>query len=138
MEGKAETLIQEILVGTAFFGGFWTAIELDPNVVIVNQLGKVLATLLTHEAANQYVGFGKTIIMIAFLAGVVGSYTIGRKTGFAAFWVMYAAGALFITVTQLSVLLMVVGFLMGAIAVQMHTDERIQYGGVGPAGRFRR
>lgn len=124
--GAADTLIEEILVSTGFFGGVWTAVELHPNVVLVEALGQILISLGDSGFAASYVASMKALITISFFAGVAGSYAIGGKLGFAGFWCLYLAGALILSWTAAAIWLMILGYLFGLLAVELHTDQSVQ------------
>jgi len=125
MGQKAETLLQEILLGTAFLGGIWVAMEMNPNVVIIEQLGKIIATVGTESQAEKYVGRAKLLLTVSFLVSLAGSFLIGKLPGLAAFGAMWLAGILFFTTPKLAIILLFVGMGLGIYAVHRHTDENI-------------
>ena len=131
MGDKAEFLMDEGLISTAFFGGVWTAIKLNPESVLVHALGQVLAELVGPSTAGSYIAIGELLLLIGFLGVVGGVYVIGRKTGLIAFGVMWLAGYLLVQGSGAGVFLLFLGWGIGALAITVHTDESIG----SPAGR---
>jgi len=124
MGQKTETLFNQFLIGTGFLTGFWHALELNPKIVLVEQLGYAISLIGTQEMANEYVFYGKLALLLVTLAAIPGSYIIGRKLGLAGLVVMYFAGLTFLTATTLSIMLLLLGMVLGVFAIQVHTDER--------------
>lgn len=125
MGKKAEILFQEILVSTAFLGGVWTAIELNPEVVLIEVLGEVLATFAGPEAAASYVAMGRTLLTVGFLFAVLGAFAIGRWLGLGAFGLMWLAGYLIVSGSRAGIALLFIAWGLGAVAILVHTDESL-------------
>lgn len=125
MGDKSEFLFGEALISTAFLGGVWTALQVDPEVVMVEALAEVIAVLAGPDAASQYVFFSNLLLFIGFLVVVGMVFAIGRMTGLVAFGLMWLAGLLFIQESLAGVLLLFMGWGVGALAILMHTDEQV-------------
>jgi len=131
MSEKAEFLMQEGLFSTAFFGGVWSAIKLNPESVLVHALGQVISELVGPATAGSYIALGELLLALGFFGVVGGVYVIGRKVGLIAFGVMWLAGFLLIQGNEAGVFLLFVGWGLGALAIKIHTNETIG----SPSGR---
>ena len=123
MGEEAEFLFSEGLISTAFLGGVWTAIGLDPEVVLIDALGQVLAELAGSGTASSYVAIANIGLFIGFLFVVIGVFAIGGKLGLAGFVSMWISGFLLIHGVILGIVFLFGGWGLGALAILIHTDE---------------
>lgn len=125
MSKKAVTLLNEILITTAFFGGVWTAIEINPEVALIGALGKVMAELIGPATAARYVAWGKLMSTLVFVGSLVGAFFIGRKTALLAFGTLWVAGYLLALQNIVGVYLLIAGYLLGMLSISLHTNARV-------------
>jgi len=91
MTKKSRTYIWQFVIGLGFFSGLWTAVGIDPQVIIFNALGNavytiyadptvrsifivlpvILLTISIHRAYKKGRLFGLISVIIAYLAGVL-------------------------------------------------------------------
>lgn len=133
MGEKADFLMGEGLISTAFLGGVWSAIQVNPESAILRALGQVLAEVAGPATANSYLAFANLVFAIGTVTVVIGVYAIGQKIGLIAFGVMWLSGFLIAQGINAGAYLLLVGWGLGAVAVLVHTDESISP----PAGPVR-
>jgi hypothetical protein len=80
------------LINTAFVGGLYTALKIDPEAVIIDALGQILVELAGPETASSYIAMAELILLRGFLGVIAGVIVIGRIIGLMAFGSMWLAG----------------------------------------------
>lgn len=94
MGKKAEFLLNEALIGTAFVGGLYTALKVDPEAVIIEALGQLLVEFAGPETASSYIAMAELLLLLSFLVVIAGVIVIGRMIGLIAFGLMWLSGFL--------------------------------------------
>lgn len=126
MGKKAEFLLNEALISTAFVGGLYTALRVDPQAVIIDALGRILVELAGPETASSYIAMAELMILVGFLVVIAGVIVIGRIIGLIAFGSMWLAGFLLAQGMAAGILLLFIGWGLGALAVLVHTNENVR------------
>ncbi len=110
-EEISKAFVQEFVLGFGFLSGLWINAGIDPEVEII----KALSTLVQQLAPNPVYSFLFWIVpIIATLASLVGSYSLGGWLGLIAVG-LALLGGIFISST-FGVILLILGIIMGFIA----------------------
>ena len=126
MGEKAEFLLNEALISTAFVGGLYAALKVDPEAVIIDALGRILVEFAGPETASSYIAMAELMLLVGFLVVIAGVIAIGRIIGLIAFGSMWLAGFLFAQGTSAGILFLFIGWGLGAVAVLVHTNENVR------------
>ena len=123
MGSKAEFLWNEALVSTAFAGGLYTALKIDPESVVIDALGQVLITLAGPETASSYIAAAELMFLFGFLAVITLVAVIGRVIGLIGFGSMWLAGFLLAQGFVVGIFFVFLGWGLAALAIFVYTDE---------------
>ncbi len=123
MGSKAEFLWNEALVSTAFAGGLYTALKIDPEAVVIDALGQVLVVLAGPETASSYIATAELMLLFGFLVVFVMTAIIGRVIGLVGFISMWLAGFLLAQGIAVGIFFVFFGWGLAALAIFVHTNE---------------
>lgn len=126
MGKKAEFLLNEALISTAFVGGLYTALKVDPEAVIIEALGRILVEFAGPETASSYIAMAELLLLLSFLVVIAGVIVIGRMIGLIAFGLMWLSGFLLAQGVGAGILFLFSGWGLGALAVLVHTNENVR------------
>lgn len=126
MGKKAEFLWNEALVSTAFAGGLYTALKVNPESVIIEALGQVLAAFVGPGTASSFTTTAELILLFGFVAVIGLVAAIGRVVGVVGFGSMWLAGFLLAQGIVVGIFFVFLGWGLAAFAILVHTDESFQ------------
>jgi hypothetical protein len=104
--------IEDIIIGFGFFSGFWIAIGIDPQDLLVNSILDAFKPLVGSMASTlgfYYWLFG----ILSILFSISLAYVIGKWVGLLAVLFAFIGGLLF---TSVGVYLLLFGVFLGFIA----------------------
>jgi energy-converting hydrogenase Eha subunit E len=113
MAKKSRTYIWQFVIGLGFLSGLWTAIGIDPQVVILDVLGTVANTIYSDPAIRSLFLILPAILL---LLSVFGAYTRGRLPGLISVIVAYLAGLSILVSTMTALVLLGIAIIIGYLA----------------------
>jgi hypothetical protein len=113
MAKKSRTYIWQFVIGLGFLSGLWTAIGIDPQVVILDVLGNAVDTVYSDPAIRSLFLILPAILL---LLSVFGAYTRGRLPGLISVIVAYLAGLSILVSTMTALVLLGIAIIIGYLA----------------------
>jgi hypothetical protein len=118
MTRKSKTYLWQFVIGLGFVSGLWTAIGIDPEEVVLNLLGKVIAAVYPDPAVQiLFLILPTTLLALA----VIGAYRKGRLLGLVAVIMAYGAGLSILLSPRMALVLLTAAIVTGYLA----TDRRL-------------
>ena len=113
MAKKSRTYIWQFVLGLGFLSGFWTAIGIDPQAVILDVLGNVVDTVYSDPALRSLFLILPTFLL---LISILGAYTKGQLPGLISVIVAYLAGLFILVSTVTALVFLGVAIIIGYLA----------------------
>jgi len=109
---RTRKYIWQFVIGFGFLSGLWTAIDIDPEEVLLNVLNRTVETIYPDPNVRTLLLILPALLL---LVSIIGAYKNGRVPGLAAVIVAYGAGlSVLVSITSalhLLLLAIVLGFL---------------------------
>jgi hypothetical protein len=122
MVKKSRTYIWQFVLGLGFLSGLWTAIEINPQEIILNILGTVTESVYSDPAIRFLFIIVPTILLIV---SIVGTYKKGKVLGLISVIVAYFAGLFFIISTATSVIFLCIAIIIGYLATNRKLTKKL-------------
>jgi lysylphosphatidylglycerol synthetase-like protein (DUF2156 family) len=113
MAKRSRTYIWQFTIGLGFFSGFWTAIGIDPEEVILNLIGTTTSEIFPDPTIRHIFIL---LPMILLLISVRGAYKRGKVLGLASVLIAYVAGLSILVALWTSLLLLLAAIVTGYLA----------------------
>jgi hypothetical protein len=113
MAKKSRTYVWQFVIGLGFLSGLWTAIGIDPQVVILDTLGNVAYAFYSDPAVRLIFLILPTCLIII---SILGAYKKGRILGLISVSVAYLAGLLILVSTIPALVFLTIAIITGYLA----------------------
>jgi hypothetical protein len=113
MAKRGRTYIWQFVIGLGFLSGFWIAIGIDPEEVLLNVLGTVSGEIYPDPHVRQ---FFILLPVILLLISVRGAYKRGKSLGLASVLIAYVAGLSILIALWTSLVLLLAAIVTGYLA----------------------
>lgn len=116
MEDNAEIFFNECVIGIGFLSGLWFAIKFDPQAELFKALAEIIKILMPESNLGLFL---LIILVLILVSSIFMAYNMGGELGLiAVFWGFLSGGLILIT-NGYSIFLLLVGWILGAIAVKI-------------------
>jgi hypothetical protein len=113
MASRSRTYVWQFTIGFGFLAGFWTAIGIDPEDVILNIIGTVSGEIWPDPVLRQIFIILPVILLII---PVLGAYKRGKVVGLASVLIAYVAGLSLLVALWTSLILLLMAIVTGYLA----------------------
>lgn len=113
MSKKSGLFIRESVIGLGFLSGFWTALGVNPQAVLL-ALAEHSADLVLHDPAVRI--FFVVLPTLLLLLSVITAYKRGRVTGLLSVLIAYAGGLVALESMYFSCILLTAAIILGLFA----------------------
>lgn len=113
MTKRSRRYVWQFTIGLGFLSGFWNAIGIDPEEVILNLLGSVTGEIYPDPLLRQVFII---LPLIVLLLSVWGAYRGGRTKGLVSVLIAYMAGLSILVALWTSLLLLAISVMIGYLA----------------------
>jgi hypothetical protein len=122
MAKKSRAYIWQFVIGLGFLSGFWTALGIDPEEVILNVLGKAV-DMMYPDPNVRYIFFLLPTLLLLF--SIISAYKKGKIFGLAAVIVAYIAGLSILVSLTPALLLLLLALVLGYLATNRRLKKKL-------------
>ncbi len=128
MPDKYKTFVEAVLMKTAFLGGLWSYIELNPRKYALLEIVRALQPYLEGPMLPDadFIGIIKLGFMLVFLGGVIRATFFGspKGVGLLSFGLAYGSGYTVMFNQQLGVILLFISGLIALFLAETSSQQR--------------
>ena len=122
MAKRSRAYIWQFVIGLGFISGVWTAIGIDPEVVILNVIGDIIGTVYSDPGFRSILIILPTVLLVI---SVIGAYRRGRVLGLISVIVAYISGLAILVSIMSSALLLIVAVITGYLATNRRMRKKL-------------
>ena len=122
MAKRSRAYIWQFVIGLGFISGVWTAIGIDPEVVILNVIGDIIGTVYSDPGFRSILIILPTVLLVI---SVIGAYRRGRVLGLISVVVAYVSGLVILVSLMTSVILLIVAIITGYLATNRRLRKKL-------------
>jgi len=127
MTDKYEVFVEGVLVNTAFLGGIWSAIELNPQRYALLEIVRILRPYMDGPIMPDvnFIAIIKLAFVLVFLAALVWAATFGNPKGLGllSFGMAYEGGYIVLSNPQFGGVLLILSLLL-AMALETNNQQQ--------------
>jgi len=122
MAKKSRTYIWQFVIGLGYLSGFWTAIGIDPQEMILNILGNAAGSVYSDPNVRFFLLILPTIL---FILSIIGAYRKGKVLGLISVIVAYIAGMSILISTITALVFLAIAIIIGYIATNRRLTKKL-------------
>jgi hypothetical protein len=122
MVKRSRRYIWQFVIGLGFLSGFWTAVGIDPQEVILNVLDKAVDSIYPDPNVRVLFLILPTLLL---LVSIISAYQKGRVLGLAAVIVAYVAGLSILVSVTSALLLLALAIVIGYLATNRRLTKKL-------------
>jgi len=122
MAKRSRAYIWQFVIGLGFISGVWTAIGIDPEVVILNVIGDIIGTVYSDPGFRSILIILPTVLLVI---SVIGAYRRGRVLGLISVIVAYISGLAILVSVMTTALLLIVAVITGYLATNRRMRKKL-------------
>jgi hypothetical protein len=113
MTKKTGLFIRQFVIGLGLLSGIFTAVGIDPQLVVINVVGSAAASAYPDQKISYLILILPTVLLLISLAA---AYLKGKLLGLVSVLVAYCAGIFVLTSTGIGLLLLSTAVVLGVLA----------------------
>jgi hypothetical protein len=122
MAKRSKAYIWQFVIGLGLLSGIWTAIGIDPGVVILNVLGTMIGVVYSDPGVRSLLLLLPTILLVIT---IIGAYRRGRVMGLISVIVAYISGLFILVSIMISVTLLIIAIFTGYMATNRRLRKKL-------------
>ncbi|MCX6686096.1 MAG: hypothetical protein NTV10_05580 [Methanoregula sp.] len=123
MAKKSGLFIRQFVIGLGFLSGIFTAIGIDPQVILLRIIGNAVGSVYPDPQVS-YMFFILPIILL--LISLIAAFMKGKVLGLVSVVVAYCSGVLIFISAVLSIMLLLLAVALGFLATNRRLLKKVK------------
>jgi predicted branched-subunit amino acid permease len=122
MAKRSQAYIWQFVIGLGFLSGIWTAIGLDPGMVILSVVGDMIGTVYSDPGIRSLLIILPAILLVISL---IGAYRQGRVLGLISVITAYISGLFILVSIMTSAIILIIAVITGYLATNRRLKKKL-------------
>jgi hypothetical protein len=123
MAKKSGLFIRQFVIGLGFLSGIFTAIGIDPQVILLRIIGNAVGSVYTDPQVSYMFFILPTVLL---LISLIAAFMKGKVLGLVSVLVAYCSGVLIIISAVLSIMLLLLAVALGFLATNRRLLKKVK------------